>query len=38
MTEFATSILFDEAREILRQVAATHRLPVEHVALARAHG
>lgn len=38
MTEFPMSILFDQARGILREVAATHRLPVEHVALARAHG
>ena len=38
MTDFPVSILFDEARDILRRVAAAHRLPVEQVALARAHG
>ncbi len=38
MTDFPTSLLFDDARDLLRQVAATHRLPIEHVALARAHG
>lgn len=38
MTEFPTSILFDEARDILRRVAAAHRLPVEQVALPRCHG
>ena len=38
MTEFPTSILFDDARAILRDVAAAHRLPAEHLALARCHG
>lgn len=38
MTDFPTSLLFDDARDLLRTVAAMHRLPVEHVALARAHG
>lgn len=38
MTEFPTSILFDEAREILRRVATAHRLPVEQVPSARCHG
>ncbi len=38
MTEFPTSILFDEARGILRRVATEHRLPVEQVALSRCHG
>ena len=38
MNEFPTSILFEEAREILCKVAAAHRLPIEHVALARTHG
>lgn len=38
MTDFPTSILFDEARAILRDVASSHRLPVEHLALARCHG
>jgi len=38
MTDFPVSVLFDEARDILRRVAAAHRLPVEQVALARAHG
>jgi molybdopterin molybdotransferase len=38
MTDVPTSILFDEARAILRDVAASHRLPVEHLALARCHG
>ena len=38
MTDFPTSLLFDDARDRLRNVAATHRLPLEHVALARAHG
>lgn len=38
MTDIPTSLLFADARDFLRQVAATHRLPVEHIALARAHG
>lgn len=38
MNEFPTSLLFDDARDLLRDVADAHRLPVEHVALARAHG
>ena len=38
MTDFPTLLLFDDARDLLRNVAATGRLPVEHVALARAHG
>lgn len=38
MTDFPTSLLFDDARDLLRKVAASHRLPIEHVALARAHG
>lgn len=38
MTDFPTSLLFDDARDLMREVAATHRLPVEHVPLARAHG
>jgi len=38
MTDVPTSLLFDDARDRLRNVAATHRLPLEHVALARAHG
>jgi molybdopterin molybdotransferase len=38
MTEFPTSLLFEDARRILGDVAASHRLPIEHVALARAHG
>ena len=38
MTDFPTSLLFDDARELLRNVAAARRLPVEQVALARAHG
>ena len=38
MTDFPSSILFDEARVILQRVAAAHRLPVEHVALARCRG
>ena len=38
MTDFPASILFDEARSILRRVAAARRLPVEQVPLARCHG
>ena len=38
MTDFPASILFDEARGILRRVAAARRLPVEQVPLARCHG
>lgn len=38
MTEFPLGLLFEEARAVLRGVAAAHRLPVEHVTLARAHG
>ena len=38
MTEFPASILFDQARAILRDVAASNRLAVEHLALARCHG
>lgn len=38
MTDFPTSLLFDDARDLLRKVAASHRLPIDHVALARAHG
>lgn len=38
MTDFPTSLLFDDARDLLRTVADAHRLPVEHVALTRAHG
>ena len=38
MTEFPTSILFDEARAILQRVALANRLPIEHVPLARCHG
>lgn len=37
MTDFPTSLLFDDARQLLRSVADAHRLPIEHVALARAH-
>ncbi|RZA21671.1 MAG: molybdopterin molybdenumtransferase MoeA [Lysobacteraceae bacterium] len=38
MSDFPTSLLFDDARALLRQVAAAHRLPTEQVALARCHG
>ncbi len=38
MHEFPTGILHGEAAAILRDVAAAARLPVEDVALARAHG
>lgn len=38
MSDFPTSLLFDDARALLRQVAAAHRLPIEQVALARCHG
>ncbi len=35
---FPTRIAFDDARRILGDVAASRRLPAEHVTLARAHG
>ncbi|HSD16585.1 MAG TPA: gephyrin-like molybdotransferase Glp [Thermomonas sp.] len=38
MADFPSMLLFDDARELLRQVAAAHRLPIGHVALSRAHG
>lgn len=38
MTDFPVGLLFEEARAVLQGVAAAHRLPVEHVALARCHG
>ena len=38
MADFPTGITFDEARTILRGVAAANRLPVESLALARCHG
>jgi len=38
MTDFPTSLPFDDARDLLHKVAASHRLPIEHIALARAHG
>jgi molybdopterin molybdotransferase len=38
MTDFPTSLLFDDARDLLRKAADAHRLPVEHVALSRADG
>jgi molybdopterin molybdotransferase len=38
MTDVPTGLLFEDARELLRRVAATHRLPVERVALARCDG
>lgn len=38
MIDFPTTILFDEARDILRRVAATHRLAIEQLALPRCRG
>lgn len=38
MTDFPVGLPFEEARAVLRGVAAAHRLPVEHAALARCHG
>lgn len=38
MTEFPVGLLFEDARAVLQGVAAAHRLPVEHAALARCHG
>lgn len=38
MTEFQVGLMFEEARAVLQGVAAAHRLPVEHTALARCHG
>lgn len=38
MTEFPVGLMFEEARAVLQGVAAAHRLPVEHAALARCHG
>ncbi|GAB1407410.1 molybdopterin molybdotransferase MoeA [Thermomonas brevis] len=35
---FPAGIAFDEARDILRRVAAANRLPVESLAIARCHG
>lgn len=35
---FPTRIAFDDARRILDEVAARHRLPAERVSLAKAHG
>jgi molybdopterin molybdotransferase len=38
MTDFPVGLLFEDARGVLQGVAAAHRLPVEHAALARCHG
>lgn len=35
---FPTRISFDQARTIIERVAQAHRMPVERIALARAHG
>ena len=37
-TDFPTGIAFEQARAIIQRVASSHRLPVERVALPRAHG
>lgn len=38
MTDTPTGIAFEDARQILADVATRHRLPVERLALARCHG
>ena len=38
MTDFPTSLLFDEALALLRETAARHRLETESLALPRCHG
>ncbi len=38
MTDFPTSLLFDDAMALLREVAGRHRLEVETLALSRCHG
>lgn len=38
MTAFPMDLAFDQAAAIVRQVASAHRLPIERVPLARAHG
>src|SRR3546814_20779500 len=35
---FPTRISFDQAHAIIERVAQAHRMPVERIALARAHG
>ena len=38
MNEFPTSLLYDDALAIIRDVAATHRLETESLSLSRTHG
>ncbi len=38
MTTFPTSVLFDDALAIVREVAASHRLEIESLSLSRSHG
>ncbi|MEO6137507.1 MAG: gephyrin-like molybdotransferase Glp [Luteimonas sp.] len=38
MNDFPTGIQFDEARDIIENVAHAHRLPTERIGLARTHG
>src|SRR5262245_38272779 len=37
-TDFPTSLLFDDAQTIVREIAAQHRLDTESLALSRCHG
>ena len=38
MTDFPTSLLFEDAMHLLREIAAQHRLDTETLALSRCHG
>ncbi|MCY7354338.1 MAG: molybdopterin molybdotransferase MoeA [Lysobacter sp.] len=38
MTNFPSRLLFDDALTIVKEIANTHRLPSESIALSRAHG
>lgn len=38
MSDFSTGISFDEARQIIRDIAARHRIENESVAISRTHG